>query len=68
MTGDNLDLAVRRKRLRLTQQDVAVRLGITNGSSISRFETMASRLPAGKKREDYEALLDRLERTARKAS
>lgn len=69
VAGDNLDLAIRRKRLGLTQKEVADLLSIANHAAISRFETLDVPLPFGKGRKEYETLLDRLEKAAkRKAS
>lgn len=68
VAGDNLDLAVRRKRLGLTQQQVADELGITSGTAISRFETLDMPLPHGKTRANYVKFLDKAEREAEKSS
>lgn len=68
---DNLDLAIRRKRLGLSQQDIGDMLGGIGFSTVSRFETgLIDSLPPRNRgerrqtREDYEALLDRLEAEA----
>ena len=67
VAGDNLDLAVRRKRLGLTQQQLADKLGIANGSALSRFETLDVPLPHGIKRADVEHALFEAEKAARKS-
>lgn len=58
VTLDNLDLSIRRKRLGLTQQQVADLIGIASGSSVSRFETEGTPLPHQKTRHDVERALD----------
>lgn len=80
---DNLDLAARRKRLGLSQQDIAdLFCGFDAGSgkgfdfsNVSRFETGAidlmpapTRGAARLARPDYEDLLDRLETDADRAA
>lgn len=59
---DNLDLAVRRKRLGLTQTEVAGLIGITDHSAVSRFERKGERLPHGRTRMDVISALDAYER------
>lgn len=61
--GDNFDLQMRRKRLRLTQRDMMLALGAARVADISNFEQGYRRdLPGGKTREDYVRVLDDVER------
>lgn len=57
--SDNLDLMVKRKRLGLSQDDLAQELG-TVQPVISAFERLNAPLPEGRSREDYIAALDKL--------
>lgn len=59
---DNLDLQMRRKRLRVLQHEVAERLGLARDADVSEFELgKRATLPHGKGRADYERVLDQLE-------
>lgn len=51
----------RRKRLGLSQTDVADRLGLDDYAAVSYFESGRRPLPHGRTRDDYERLLDELE-------
>jgi len=52
----------RRKRLDVSLDLMAIRLGAGDPSALSRWERgLKGNLPGGKSRADYEALLDRLE-------
>lgn len=61
--SDNLDLQIRRKRLRLTQRDVAECLGLKRLGDVSEFELgRRDKFPNGKGRKDYEKALTILAR------
>lgn len=61
---DNYDLFIRRRRLGLTQRDIARALPTRVAlSAISDFENGEREdLPHGQGRPEYEAILDRIER------
>lgn len=61
MRSENIDLFLRRKDLKVTQTEVAGRLGC-GVSSVSKFENGQAPLPHGKTREDYERALSELVR------
>ena len=60
--SDNLDLAVRRKRVGLHQRDIAKALGLRRKAAISEFELRGWPLPRGLTRDDYEQVLEEAER------
>lgn len=65
---DNLDLQMRRKRLGLTQSQLAAILGISGKQphvSISLFETSNRVIPGGMTRSDVERALDTYEKGLR---
>ena len=67
-TTDALDLQARRKRLGLRQSAVAEMLGVAE-SSLSEFENgVRQSLPRGLGRKEYEALLTKQEKAARRGS
>lgn len=59
---DNLDLQVRRKRLGLTQSELAAILGVADYTRLSRFETSDKALPNDLTRADVERALDTYEK------
>ena len=63
---DNLDLVIRRKRIRWTQVDMARALGGADGplrrAAISEFERGQGTLPGGLTRDDYVRVLEAAER------
>lgn len=65
---DNLDLQARRKRLGLTQTDLAALLGVADYTRLSRFETSNRALPNNLTRSDVERVLDTYERGMKAAS
>ena len=54
---DNLDIAAKRKRARVTQVEIAERIGCAQ-TTISAFEMWARPLPNGLTRQDYEQALE----------
>ena len=56
---DNLDLAIRRRRAGVEQQQLAVALGVDQ-AALSRFETNNGKLGRNLSRVDYIAALEKL--------